>query len=218
MRGVPLCVTPLIRVMPPGSRRPPFLISQWSAGATLPPVPSSVCTPMPAGAAAGSILPASALRPKAWCASSSRKPAFAVAAAQARSLRTCFFIPQISPPTTSPHPARSRCFCRWSVLGIVVYVDGGFFDKLPIDAAVAMGATRVIAVDCLRLGPRWVTEGLRLVQFLRPRRKTPQDIDLKVIAPRTWLGEGLDAIQWSRTTIDRWGELGYQDAFKTLII
>jgi NTE family protein len=143
---------------------------------------------------------------------------FAVAAVEARSLRTKFF----HYPNVSAEHLIASCsvplFLPAVRIGNRRYMDGGLFDKLPVHEAVAMGATRVIAIDCSRLGPWWVAAGIDLVQALGPPCKAPQGVDLKVIRPVRWLGERADAVHWKRENAERWAEMGYSHATRTLII
>src|SRR5207248_9469080 len=54
------------------------------------------------------------------------------------------------------------------------YLDGGVFEKLPLWAALEMGATRIIAIDSLpKLGCWWLQLGTRIAHALKPVRRYP---------------------------------------------
>lgn len=127
-----------------------------------------------------------------------------------------------TPDITADH---LRATCSIPVLlppvkiGGVRYVDGGLFDKLPVQQAIEMGATRIIAVDSfpgLRLW--WLRAGTAVVRALRKRRRLPPDFDLTVIAPSEPLGDARDAVVWKRENMMRWIDLGRRDAVKALTI
>ncbi len=93
------------------------------------------------------------------------------------------------------------------------YLDGGIFEKLPIWAAIQMGATRIIAVDSLpRVGKWWLHLGIKLAYAFKPRRRYPTDLDLTIISPSGTLGDANDAVFWKRANIERWIEMGERDA------
>ncbi len=76
------------------------------------------------------------------------------------------------------------------------FIDGGYFDNLPIDLAFDMGADEVIVVD--------MNKNITHPYYMnRPR--------VEYIAPRTCLGGFLD---FSRETLDMNERLGYQTAMK----
>jgi len=80
------------------------------------------------------------------------------------------------------------------------YVDGGVLAKLPVFAAVEMGATRVIAIDVLPDFGKW--------------RTYPSDIDLTVLKPSVPLGGMKDLFYWKPDLVEQWIELGMRDAVK----
>jgi NTE family protein len=93
------------------------------------------------------------------------------------------------------------------------FLDGGLFEKLPIWAALEMGATRIIAIDSLpNVGKWWIHAGIEIAHAFKPRRKYSPDLDLTVISPSETLGDANDAVFWKRQNIDRWIELGARDA------
>lgn len=93
------------------------------------------------------------------------------------------------------------------------YLDGGLFEKMPVWAAVEMGATRIIAIDSLPpVGKWWLRAGIDLARLFKPRRRYPPDLDLTVISPSGLLGDANDAVFWKRENIERWIEMGMRDA------
>jgi NTE family protein len=93
------------------------------------------------------------------------------------------------------------------------YLDGGFFEKLPIWAALEMGATRIVAIDSLPdVGLWWLRAGIDFVRMFKPKRRYPPNLDITLIAPSERLGDANDAIFWKRENVERWLELGERDA------
>jgi NTE family protein len=98
------------------------------------------------------------------------------------------------------------------------YVDGGLFDKLPVWAAVEMGATRIVAIDCLRISNRWIRTGISIIRMLKRRRKLPEGVDITLVAPGEALGTWKDAVFWKRENVERWIEMGERDAASALAL
>jgi NTE family protein len=97
------------------------------------------------------------------------------------------------------------------------YLDGGLFEKLPIWAAVEMGATRIIAVDSLpNVGKWWLHLGINIAYLFKPRRHYPPNLDLTIISPSGTLGNANDAVFWKRSNMERWIEMGMEDASRVL--
>ena len=98
------------------------------------------------------------------------------------------------------------------------YLDGGLFEKVPIWAAVEMGATRIIAVDSMptRVGKWWLHLGINIAYAFKPTRRYPADLDLTIITPSGGLGDANDAVFWKRENIERWVEMGMRDAVRAL--
>jgi predicted acylesterase/phospholipase RssA len=91
-----------------------------------------------------------------------------------------------------------------------LYMDGGLLDVLPLWAAQEMGATRAIAINCLKGLPS---------RFLRRvlRRPSPAlKLEVVSIVPSEPLGSLRDSIVWSRTKIERRIELGERDGKQAL--
>jgi NTE family protein len=97
------------------------------------------------------------------------------------------------------------------------YLDGGVFEKLPVWAAIEMGATRIIAIDSLPdAGPWWLRAGINLAGLFKPSRRYPSDLELTLISPSEPLGGANDAVFWKRENIERWIGLGQGDAARAL--
>ena len=93
------------------------------------------------------------------------------------------------------------------------YLDGGIYEKLPIWAALQMGATRIIAIDSLpKVGKWWLRAGVNIAHIFKTARRYSDDLELTVIYPSEPLGTQDDAVFWKRSNIDRWVELGARDA------
>lgn len=77
------------------------------------------------------------------------------------------------------------------------YIDGGFYDNLPINLAISMGATEIIAVDLEAIGIK--------------RRVKDKNIPIKIISPKSDIGSFLifDKVSSRRAT-----SLGYNDTMK----
>lgn len=88
--------------------------------------------------------------------------------------------------------------------------DGGVRSTLPLWAAAQMGATRVLAVDCLPGGRqgwyRWPAG------ILFPDRSAAPDLEVTILRPSQPLGGLNDILFWKRDKIARWIELGERDA------
>jgi predicted acylesterase/phospholipase RssA len=85
------------------------------------------------------------------------------------------------------------------------YVDGGFRGALPLWAALDLGATHVIAVDCLAT-PYWQI----LRKVISPRRQL-DGVKITSIVPSESFGPIKFSVVWSRTRVERWIELGERD-------
>ena len=90
------------------------------------------------------------------------------------------------------------------------FADGGVRSTLPIWAAAQMGATRVLAVDCLPDGRqgwyRWPAG------ILLPDRSGAPGVDVTILRPSQALGGLRDILIWKRENIARWIALGERDA------
>jgi len=95
--------------------------------------------------------------------------------------------------------ASASCFPAFQKkkIGSEEYIDGGLYDNLPINLAISMGATEVIAVDLDVIGIK--------------RRVKNKDVPIKVISPKSDIGSFLIFDKFSsRRAIS----LGYNDAMK----
>ena len=90
------------------------------------------------------------------------------------------------------------------------YVDGGFRGALPLWAAEELGATRVVAVNCLT---GWPFRALRF--FTRPPVASPK-LAVTMIQPLRPLGSVRDAVFWNRTNIERWMAGGFEDGTRAV--
>jgi NTE family protein len=95
-----------------------------------------------------------------------------------------------------------------------VYSDGGLLHALPVWAAVEMGATRVLAVNCLAKMPSAVVRGVvktfrRVASWRMPA--PPANVELIRIEPSEDLGSARSAFVWSRANVERWIRLGERD-------
>lgn len=93
------------------------------------------------------------------------------------------------------------------------YVDGGLLDAIPVWAAVALGATRVVVLNALPSMPsalmRW---GVGLVRAIAPRFAGAAPIERVDIRPAAPLGPVRDAVTWKEANIRRWIEQGEAEA------
>lgn len=92
------------------------------------------------------------------------------------------------------------------------YLDGGILERLPLWAALEMGATRIIAIDSMmKMREWWFRAGMKTAGLFKPRRHFPKEVALTVISPSEPLGTLKDAVFWKRENIERWIDLGMRD-------
>jgi NTE family protein len=92
------------------------------------------------------------------------------------------------------------------------FLDGGLLEKMPLWAAVEMGATRIIAIDALpRVGRWWLRAGRDVARMFKPRRRYPAHLEIMIVRPSAYLGDASDAVFWKKENIARWVELGRRD-------
>ena len=96
------------------------------------------------------------------------------------------------------------------------YVDGGLMEKMPIWAAIEMGATHIVAIDCLLVSNWWLRAGMGLFRRLKQKRQLPPDLSLILVAPEEPLGTWNDAVVWRPENIRRWIAMGERDAARAL--
>lgn len=96
--------------------------------------------------------------------------------------------------------ASASCFPAFKKKNIddIEYIDGGFFDNLPINLAIEMGAEEIIAVDLKEIGIK--------------RRIKNQDVKITTISPRNDIGSFLI---FDSNSSKRAIRLGYNDTMKT---
>jgi predicted acylesterase/phospholipase RssA len=94
-----------------------------------------------------------------------------------------------------------------------LYSDGGLLEPLPLAAAVAMGADRIIAVDCWQTPPVLRAALAPLRKFGKTEgRRTPPGIKVISIASSRQLGPLKYSWVWKREYVERWMEEGARDA------
>lgn len=95
--------------------------------------------------------------------------------------------------------ASASCFPAFKVKDIEdgLYIDGGYFDNLPINLAISMGATEVIAVDLKEVGLK--------------RKVENDNIKITTISPRNNIGSFL---VFDNDISKRAIRLGYNDTLK----
>jgi NTE family protein len=100
-------------------------------------------------------------------------------------------------------------------IGREIYSDGGLLNALPIWAAAAMGADRIVAINAMAAGvpsrtARWFVQGLRSISRYRP--PAARNVHLAQVSPPAHLGAAPDMIRWKRDNVERWIDQGYHDA------
>lgn len=95
--------------------------------------------------------------------------------------------------------ASASCFPAFKVkkIGKESYIDGGFYDNLPINLAIKLGATEVIAVDLDEIGIK---------------RNLKYDAKVKYITPRNDIGSFL---KFDKQSARRGIKYGYNDTMKS---
>jgi predicted acylesterase/phospholipase RssA len=98
------------------------------------------------------------------------------------------------------------------------FVDGGLLEKLPLWAAIEMGAERIIAIDSLpefRLW--WLRAGVGIARMFKPARHFPPQLELIVVSASEPLGDAHDAVFWKKENCARWIDLGRRDTEQALL-
>ncbi len=99
------------------------------------------------------------------------------------------------------------------------FTDGGLLEKMPLWAAVEMGATEIIAIDSLPdVTPWWVHAGTSVLRLARPGKAIAPDIRVTTIAPTEHMGTAHDAVIWKRENIERWVAMGERDAARVFAL
>jgi predicted acylesterase/phospholipase RssA len=94
------------------------------------------------------------------------------------------------------------------------YTDGGLLQALPLWAACQMGATDIIAINVLPRLPGSLLQGaVRLFRRVAPKPPTvPEGCRIRLLQPKTGLGNIRESIQWSESNARKWIEAGREDA------
>jgi NTE family protein len=98
------------------------------------------------------------------------------------------------------------------------YTDGGLTNSLPVDAALELGATHIIAVSIL---PREASPGLALIRNtlhrLAPQPgETAKPVEMLLLEPSTPLGPLQQAAVWRKELAEAWIATGQKDARQLL--
>lgn len=106
-------------------------------------------------------------------------------------------------------------FLRPHRIGGNVCVDGGLIHPLPLEAAVGLGATRIVAVNVMNRRPAAVRAAVRTLQACSDySRRGCENVEVLEISPSERLGTYRDTMYWSESNVRRWLELGRSDAHK----
>jgi NTE family protein len=98
-------------------------------------------------------------------------------------------------------------------IGEQLYVDGGLLSPLPLWAAAEMGASRIVAVNCLpKLPSRAIGALVRGVRRLATCPAEPGSVEIIRIEPSEDMGRLRDAVRWKRANVERWMAMGESDA------
>lgn len=97
-------------------------------------------------------------------------------------------------------------------------MDGGLLGSVPLWAAVARGASTIIAVNLLPSGgPGWLRAARRaLLSLAHPAAPPPKETRVLWIEPERMLGGARDSMVWNRANAERWIEMGRRDAERVL--
>ncbi len=101
------------------------------------------------------------------------------------------------------------------------FADGGLFDSVNVWAAIELGATHVVVVNCWKPKQPWLLD--KSVGWVAARRRRqalqqPQTAAvgcgtrIVLIEPEEALGDLRTALYWQKANLDRWRELGKSDA------
>ena len=104
-------------------------------------------------------------------------------------------------------------------IGGRTFVDGGLLGVLPLWAAPALGADRVVAIDALPVMPSRLVRGAVRVALRIARanqRNAPAGLEVFKVSPGESLGTLREAIRWDRENALRWIERGQRDAERLL--
>ncbi len=96
--------------------------------------------------------------------------------------------------------------------------DGGLLNPLPVWAAVDAGATDVIALQVMEKFPSPLLQPFSAMfgKAVGHHPRRPDAVSLRTMKPSARLGNLKSTIRWDRETIERWIQLGQEDARKTV--
>lgn len=94
--------------------------------------------------------------------------------------------------------------------------DGGLLNPLPVYAAVEAGATDIVGLQVLEKFPSPILRpfSVMFAKTMGHHPQPPASVSLRTMKPSAPLGNLTTTIHWDRETIERWIQLGQQDARK----
>ena len=127
----------------------------------------------------------------------------------------------VQTPEVRPHHLVASCSIPFLYpfvnIGGTHFTDGACLEPLPLWAAVAMGATEIVAIDCMqRVTPWWVHAAAASLRLISGARPIPKRLPVTMISPSKMLGSAMDAGVWKREKIESWLELGARDADRVM--
>jgi NTE family protein len=165
------------------------------------------------------ILDASALEEEvqSMCRCSNPVRRFGVVLTHIPSLRPTLF----QTPQVSWHHIAASCsvplFLRQHRIDGHWYSDGGLVDPLPLNAAIAMGATRIVAVNVMNHRPLPIRLAVGAMRRLTHySNRVPDGVQVVEVSPDSALGPVRDSVYWQRDKIAALIERGRRDAIKIL--
>jgi NTE family protein len=94
----------------------------------------------------------------------------------------------------------------------ILYSDGGLLSAMPIWAAEAMGADKIIGVNIMLPLPRPVRQAMRFIRDVRSDSSARRNVPKLVLAPDPPLGSAKGMAQHRTENAIRWIDRGYADA------
>lgn len=112
-------------------------------------------------------------------------------------------------------------FLRQPQIGTRTYADGGLFDSCNVWAALELGATHVVVVNCWKPRQPWLLD--KSVGWMAARRRRAALREgcrtaktggnrVVIVEPDGFLGRLRDSIYWRKSLVDEWRERGQSDA------
>jgi NTE family protein len=99
-------------------------------------------------------------------------------------------------------------------LGGRIYSDGGLLSAVPVWAAAALGATRILVIDVLPAPPGIIAQAfvstMRMLSPFHPY--VPPGVEVVRLAPPALLGRPLESIYWTRPNAEAWIRSGEEQA------